>query len=641
MCGICGIVVGEEDVAPMIVDALTSLQHRGQDAAGMAVTSDAGRTLVRKGNGLVADVFKEERDVQQLLGRVGVGHVRYPTAGSSDFEESQPFYCNYPWGCALAHNGNLTNVDELRHYCRTVLKRQINTGSDSELILAVFAHELAEAYDGNREVSSAAAEEAVFRAVTKCMTVCQGAYAIVVGVTGVGVVGFRDPHGIRPLCYGERPDGAMLSSESVAIDINGFTLVRDVRPGEAVLLRADNDKPRVCVRQCFDAAAAEREPTLSPCIFEFVYFARPDSVIDGASVYEARVRMGDFLAKRIQETRPGAKIDVVVPVPSTSRVSAVQCAIALGVPYAEGLVRNRYTQRTFIMPGQKKRKKGVRLKLNPVTSVLRNRAVLLVDDSIVRGTTSKHIVEMVRAAGASAVYFASAAPAVRFPNVYGIDMPSRMELIAHGRDEDQVAEAISADWVVYQTIDDLVASVRSCNPQLTSFDCSCFNGVYCAGDLPDAYFEKLHAQRNDAALTSSTVSVVVPGAGASGADAGSGSKAGNGAGAGTPKMGADRHTSLTADPIMRYASPFHANRVDPTSLRANSTSPRFDGSSSPSSSSVGGGGGMTSAGVLNGGDAGGAAKVSALDLSKGASGGEDDAVVVVAEDGDGSTEDGR
>ena len=537
MCGICGVVLEEDDVAPMIVDTLTSLQHRGQDAAGMSVTNEAGRTLVRKGNGLVADVFREEREVQQLLGRYGVGHVRYPTAGSSDGAESQPFSCNYPWGLSLAHNGNLTNVDELRHYCRTALRRQINTGSDSELILAVFAHELARHYDSAQTVSAAAAEEAVFAAVSTCMRLCEGAYAIIVSVTGVGVVGFRDPHGIRPLVFGTRADGAILASESVAVEINGFAVVRDVRPGEAVLLRADVEKERACARDC-----APGPTQLSPCIFEFVYFARPDSVIDGACVHDARVHMGDRLARRIRAQHPDCAIDVVVPVPSTSRVSAVQCAVALGVPYMEGLVRNRYTQRTFIMPGQKKRKKGVRMKLNPVASVIRGRAVLLVDDSIVRGTTSKHIVEIVRAAGATAVYVASAAPPIRHPNVYGIDMPTFSELIAYGRDEAQVAAAIGADWVVYQAIEDLVGSVRACNPALTSFDMSCFDGVYCAGKLPDSYFEKLGRTRGEA-----------------------------------------RREDEGADPaktIARYASPFHAGRVEvvpPSVLRSSSASPRGGG----------------------------------------------------------------
>jgi amidophosphoribosyltransferase len=571
MCGICGVVLDEDDCAPVVLDTLTSLQHRGQDAAGMAITNDfTGHTLVRKGNGLVSDVFKEEREVQRLVGRSGIGHVRYPTAGSSDGNESQPFYCNHPWGCSLAHNGNLTNTETLQRYCKTVLRRQINTFSDSELILAVFAHELSRAYDEGKDVGQEAMENAVFKAVEKCMELCEGAYAIIIGITGIGIVGFRDPHGIRPLCFGRRNDGVMLSSESVAIEISGFTLIRDVNPGEAVLLRMNplllvseggstspsSSSPssshvmtnkignildaRIVIRQCASGAI------LSPCIFEYVYFARPDSVLDGVCVYDARVNMGDRLAQRVRKQHPNTKIDVVIPIPSTSRVSAVQCAVSLGVPYMEGLVRNRYSQRTFIMPGQKKRTKGVRMKLNPVPSVIKGKNVLLVDDSIVRGTTSKHIVEIVRGAGASAVYFASAAPAIRFPNVYGIDMPSRAELIAHGRDEQQVAEAIGADWVVYQDLQDLVNAVRTSNPQLISFDMSCFDGVYVAGDLPDSFFDKLHAQRNDEAKETTTTSSSSPNNGSS-------------------SMVMTSSSMSLFDPaksILRYASPFHSGRME-------------------------------------------------------------------------------
>jgi len=436
-----------------------------------------------QGNGLVSDVFKQEKDVQRLVGRYGIGHVRYPTAGSSSDSESQPFYTNSPLGISLGHNGNLTNTEALRVWCRTEAHRQVNTESDSELILIVFSHFL----DVNKP-----SPQNVFDAVEKCMEMCQGAFAIVMSICNVGIVGFRDPHGIRPMCVGERHDGAMVTSESVAIEVAGFRFTRDVAPGEAVLLSVNGGT--IAWHQCVTPV------TMSPCIFEYVYFARPDSVIDGASVYEARMHMGDRLARRIQALHPTSKVDIVVPVPSTSRVSAVQCAITLGVPYVEGLTRNRYTGRTFIMPGQKKRVNSVRMKLNPVSAVIRGKAVLLVDDSIVRGTTSRHIVEIMRAAGATAVYFASAAPAIRYPNVYGIDMPTSTELIAYNRDELDVAEAIGADWVVYQSIPDLVAAVRTVNPALRAFDMSCFDGVYCAGPLPVGYFEKLRAERGEGAV---------------------------------------------------------------------------------------------------------------------------------------------
>jgi amidophosphoribosyltransferase len=503
MCGIVGLVLGEDDVAsPMLLEALTSLQHRGQDAAGIATVDLNSRTKLVKGNGQVSDVFKEDSELIRLTGSYGIGHVRYPTAGTSSDAEAQPFYTNSPLGISLAHNGNLTNTKSLRDYCRQKLRRQINTESDSELILAVFADELGKAL-GDAENHEDDYSH-VFAAVEQVMKVCEGAFAIVLCVTGVGIVGFRDPHGIRPLCYGERMNtdskAYMLSSESVAVEIAGFQLVRDVNPGECVLLPMKPNAPdaRVITKQC------TKTWTLSPCIFEYVYFARPDSVIDGALVFEARSNMGDRLASRIRELHPTDPIDIVVPIPSTSRVSAMQCALGLNVPYVEALVRNRYTQRTFIMPGQKKRNKSVRLKLNPVAALIKGKSVLLVDDSIVRGTTSKHIVEIVRAAGARHVYFASAAPAIRFPNVYGIDMPTRKELIAYNRDEAQISKEISADWVIYQSIPDLVSAVRACNPKLRNFDMSCFDGIYCAGPLPDGYFDSLDQERSDEAKEKGT-----------------------------------------------------------------------------------------------------------------------------------------
>lgn len=494
MCGISAVVLhNDEAAAPVLLESLTCLQHRGQDAAGIATVDNRERTRLLKGNGQVSDVFKDDSEMLRLQGTYGIGHVRYPTAGTSSHEEAQPFYTNSPLGISLAHNGNLTNTTNLREHCRRKLKRQVNTDSDSELILAVFSDELERLITSKDGVTSS---EDVFEAVSKVMEVCEGAYAIVMAITGVGVVGFRDPHGIRPLCFGERiePTPAyMLSSESVAIEIAGFVMTRDVNPGECVLLPMNPSAGAAKFKQC------SRMATLSPCIFEFVYFARPDSVIDGALVYQARSNMGERLATRIREVHPDSPIDIVVPVPSTSRVSAMQCAITLNVPYVEGLVRNRYTQRTFIMPGQKKRTKSVRLKLNPVASIIKGKSVLLVDDSIVRGTTSKHIVEIVRAAGAKHVYFASAAPAIRYPNVYGIDMPTRKELIAFGRTEDTIAREISADWVCYQSIPDLVSAVRQCNPKLRQFDMSCFDGVYCAGPLPEGYFDDLENSRNDEA----------------------------------------------------------------------------------------------------------------------------------------------
>ncbi len=458
---------------------------------------------------MVEDVFKEGKSYQRLLGPFGIGHVRYPTAGSSREDEAQPFYTNYPFGIALGHNGNLTNVNELRDYCRKRINRQINTGSDSELLLAIFSSELGRLEEQrlskqtDSDINDGPSVESVFGAVARCMELCRGAYAVVILINGFGIVGFRDPCGIRPLCFGSRSlanqeKEFMIASESVPIEIAGFSVTRDVNPGEAVIIDCKNPS-KLCMheKQCAPIA----NTMLAPCIFEFVYFARQDSIIDGASVYDARVYMGDRLGKRIKTLHPDCKIDVVIPVPSTSRVSAAQCAAALGVPYMEGLVRNRYTQRTFIMPGQTQRKKSIRLKLNPVASVIRGKSVLIVDDSVVRGTTSKHIVEIVRAAGAAHVYFASAAPAIRHPNVYGIDMPTREELIAYQRTDDEVAACISADWIVYQTIADLKSAVRAANPKLKQYDMSCFDGVYVAGQLDDAYFEKLGQERNELAKT--------------------------------------------------------------------------------------------------------------------------------------------
>lgn len=451
------------------------------------MTCDGGRLYLRKNNGLVRDVIRT-RHMLRLLGNMGIGHVRYPTAGSSNSAEAQPFYVNSPFGISMAHNGNLTNARELRDALFRADRRHINTDSDSEVLLNVFAHEL------GRRAELRLGTEDVFAAVAGLHQRVRGAYAAVAMIIGYGLVAIRDPNGIRPLCYGYRDseDGReyMVASESVALDALGFTRVRDVAPGEAIYITTDGE---VYARQCAE------HPQHSPCIFEYVYFARPDSVIDDVSVHRARLRMGDRLADKILRVWPEQDIDVVIPIPDTSRTAALQLAYALGVQYAEGFIKNRYIARTFIMPGQKLRTKSVRQKLNPIPSEFAGRNVLLVDDSIVRGTTSGEIIRMARDAGARRVYFASAAPPVRYPNVYGIDMPAVDELIAHGRSEEQVAAAIGADRLVYQDLADLEASVRESNPRLGRFDVSCFIGEYVTGDIDHAYLAELSAERNDGA----------------------------------------------------------------------------------------------------------------------------------------------
>ena len=485
MCGIIGIV-GHGPVNQVIFDGLTVLQHRGQDAAGM-MTCDGGRLYLRKNNGLVRDVIRT-RHMLRLLGSMGIGHVRYPTAGSSDSAESQPFYVNSPFGIAMAHNGNLTNAHRLREELFRSDRRHLNTDSDSEVLLNVFAHELAR--NGRLSVEA----DDVFGAVRRLHQRVRGAYATVAMIIGYGVVAFRDPNGIRPLCYGQREteDGVetLIASESVALDCLGFRRVRDLEPGEAIFVSVDG---QVFTRQCAEA------PRHSPCIFEYVYFARPDSIIDDVPVHQARLAMGEKLADKILHTWPDHDIDVVIPIPDTSRTAALSLAYHLGVQFAEGFMKNRYIGRTFIMPGQKQRKKSVKQKLNPIPFEFKDRKVLLVDDSIVRGTTSGEIIRMAREAGAARVYFASAAPPVRFPNVYSIDMPAVEELIAAGRSEADVAAAIGADRLVYQDLDDLVASVRVANPKLTQFDTSCFTGEYVTGDIDGQYLAKLERERNDLA----------------------------------------------------------------------------------------------------------------------------------------------
>jgi len=493
MCGIVGIV-GYSNVNQTLYDALTVLQHRGQDAAGI-VTCDNGRLYLRKNNGMVRDVFRSSH-MQRLIGNMGIGHVRYPTAGSSSSAEAQPFYVNSPYGITLAHNGNLTNALEIGEDLFKSDLRHINTNSDSEVLLNIFAHELQVL--GKLKPT----EDDIFTAVSAVHHRCRGAYSVVAMITGYGIVGFRDPHGIRPVCFGERQteNGTeyMIASESVALQAMGFQLVRDIEPGEAVYISQDG---QLSTRQC---AAT---PKYSPCIFEHVYLARPDSIMDGISVYKARLRMGDKLADKIKRVWPDHDIDVVVPIPDTSRTSALQLANTLGVKFREGFIKNRYIGRTFIMPGQSERKKSVRQKLNAIELEFQGKNVLLVDDSIVRGTTCSQIIQMARDAGANKVYFASAAPAVRYPNVYGIDMPSAEELIAHNRTVDEIQEKIGADWLVYQDLQDLVDTAREGNPNIEEFDCSVFNGEYVTGDIDEDYLNKLEQRRNDMAKNGATEDV--------------------------------------------------------------------------------------------------------------------------------------
>ncbi len=486
MCGIVGIV-GTSPVNQSIYDALTVLQHRGQDAAGI-VTIESNRFRLRKANGLVRDVFAAKH-MQRLQGTVGIGHARYPTAGSSSASEAQPFYVNSPFGITLAHNGNLTNANVVRDKLFEKDRRHVNTTSDSEVLLNVLAHEI-DTVKGN--VTS----EDVFRAVTNVHRTIRGAYAVVAMIIGHGMIAFRDPHGIRPLCLGKRQVGErteyMVASESVALDAVGFDFVRDVAPGEAIYATFDGE---LFTQQCAD------NPQQNPCIFEYVYFARPDSFIDKISVYSARVEMGKKLGEKIQSEWADLDIDVVIPIPETSCDIALQIAHIMDKPYRQGFVKNRYVGRTFIMPGQTQRKKSVRRKLNAIRSEFKGKNVLLVDDSIVRGTTSEQIIEMARDAGANKVYMVSAAPEIRFPNVYGIDMPSANELIAHGRDADEIAKIIGADALIFQSLEDLVAAVGSGNMDITQFETSVFSGEYVTGDIDQNYLDYLESLRGDDAKT--------------------------------------------------------------------------------------------------------------------------------------------
>ncbi|OAI52429.1 amidophosphoribosyltransferase [Betaproteobacteria bacterium SCGC AG-212-J23] len=484
MCGILGIVA-RSSVNQLLYDGLLLLQHRGQDAAGI-VTSEHATLHMHKGSGMVRDVFRT-RNMRDLAGNFGIAHCRYPTAGSAfKVAEAQPFYVNSPFGIVLGHNGNLTNSDQLKEEMFRTDLRHINTNSDSEVLVNVLAHELEKASNKLR-----IEPQTIFAAVANVHRRLRGAYAVVAMIAGYGVLAFRDPFGIRPavIGYNETPTGTeyMVASESVAVDALGFRVLRDIAPGEAVFIDEDGN---------FFSQQCAEHPSLNPCIFEYVYLARPDSLIDGASVYETRLNMGEKLAQKIRRLPRKLDIDVVIPIPDSSRPSALQLAAGLGVPYREGFVKNRYIGRTFIMPGHAVRRKSVRQKLNPMAMEFAGKNVLLVDDSIVRGTTSREIVQMAREAGARKVFFASAAPPVRFPNVYGIDMPTRAELIAAHRSEDEVAREIGADALIYQDLNELKDAVRRTNPKLSSFETSCFDGVYITGDVTTDYLRAIEIQRD-------------------------------------------------------------------------------------------------------------------------------------------------
>jgi amidophosphoribosyltransferase len=484
MCGIIG-VVGKNPVNQLLYDGLLVLQHRGQDAAGI-VTSDGGTFYMHKSNGMVQDVF-QTRHMRNLVGNVGIAHVRYPTAGSSSAAEAQPFYVNSPFGIVLGHNGNLTNSEQLKREMFRQDLRHINTTSDSEVLLNVLAHEIE-----NTARSTALNVDMIFDSVAGVHKRVKGAYAVVAMIANYGLLAFRDPNGIRPLVIGKLETAAgdeyVVASESVALDVLGFKRVRDVAPGEAIFIDMEGN---------FHARQCAEDPRLNPCIFEYVYLARPDSVIDNVSVYQTRLHMGESLAEKIHREWKHLSIDVVIPIPDTSRPSALQLANALNLTYREGFIKNRYIGRTFIMPGQALRKKSVRQKLNPIGMEFKGKNVLLVDDSIVRGTTSRQIVQMARDAGANKVYFASAAPPVRFPNVYGIDMPSRDELLATGRTDEEICREIGADALIYQDLEALVRCIQLSNPDIKQFDCSCFDGKYVTGDITEAYLATIETARGD------------------------------------------------------------------------------------------------------------------------------------------------
>ena len=484
MCGIIGIVANQPANQPLY-DGLLVLQHRGQDAAGI-VTSDGSRFHMHKNNGLVKDVF-HTRHMRTLKGNAGIAHVRYPTAGSSSSAEAQPLYVNSPYGIVLAHNGNLTNADQLKDEMFKQDLRHLNTNSDSEVLLNVLAHSIIESTEKNVLTS-----DIIFEATTSVFKRCNGAYAVVSMIANFGLLAFRDPHGIRPLVIGikETEDGPeyVVASESVALDVLGFKLLRDVYPGEAIFIDLDGN---------FYSKQCVKDTKQTPCIFEYVYLARPDSMIDGVSVYQTRLNMGVTLAKKIKKDWSHLTIDVVIPIPDTSRPCAQEVALMLNTNFREGFIKNRYIGRTFIMPGQALRKKSVRQKLNPIKFEFKNKNVLLIDDSIVRGTTSREIVQMAREAGAKNVYLASAAPPVKFPNVYGIDMPSRNELLAYNKDDKEIVKDIGADALIYQDLDDLKSTIIKENTSLENFDCSCFDGQYVTSDIDEIYLSKIESIRSD------------------------------------------------------------------------------------------------------------------------------------------------
>ena len=492
MCGIIGIVGSpDSQVASSIYDGLIVLQHRGQDAAGI-VTSDSNNICHRRANGLVRDVFLE-RHMKKLVGAMGIGHVRYPTAGSNSSSEAQPFYTNTPFGVSLAHNGNLNNTPEIISGLLEYDHRRINTSSDSEALLNLFAAEIQRSVNGRPGGMSALDEEDIFRAVERTHLRVEGSYSVVCLITGWGMVAFRDPYGIRPLFMGKKEVGnfteRLISSESVACQSLGYEMDRDVNPGEAVIVRMNGKTiSKIC------------HPALdhTPCVFEHVYFARPDSVIDGISVHKARLRMGEALAKRITSSLPDHRIDAVIPVPDSGRIAALGLSKEMGIPYREGFVKNRYIGRTFIMPGQKMRKDSVRKKLNTIDEEFDGKIVLIVDDSIVRGNTSRRIVQMARDAGAKKVFFASSSPPIVHPNVYGIDMPAREEYVAYGKENEEICSTIGADWLIYQELDDLVeACLGAGGSSPANFDCSCFNGEYVTGGITDEYLNRIGRIRSD------------------------------------------------------------------------------------------------------------------------------------------------
>ncbi|WP_295625161.1 amidophosphoribosyltransferase [uncultured Nitrosomonas sp.] len=492
MCGILGIVA-KSPANQLLYDGLLMLQHRGQDASGI-VTAQGNTFHMHKGLGLVRDVFRT-RNMRALTGNMGIGHARYPTVGSARSPaEAQPFYVNSPFGIVLSHNGNLTNADQLNQELFRADLRHVNTNSDSEVLLNVLAHELQES-TRNCQLDPTA----IFAAVAGVHKRCKGAYAVVAMIAGYGLLAFRDPCGIRPLVFGtaanEMGDEYLVASESVALDTLGFKLIRDIEPGEAIFIDEDGNFYN---KQCANNAS------LNPCIFEYVYLARPDSVIDGISVYETRLNMGEYLAEKIKRSMSHLNIDVVIPIPDSGRPCALQLANCLGVNFREGFVKNRYVGRTFIMPGQQQRRKSVRQKLNAMGIEFRGKNVLLVDDSIVRGTTSREIVQMAREAGANKIYFASAAPPVRHPNVYGIDMPTRQELIATDRDTDEICTEIGADYLIFQELDALNHAVSVVSPTVKKFETSCFDGVYITGDITPDYLNSLEFQRNSSQLSHHT-----------------------------------------------------------------------------------------------------------------------------------------